>query len=233
MKKTLLILGAVVLLTALLFLTGTGEKAPQEQSLGETTAYIETEEAEPSVTAEPTEEETLPKLPDSVLYYGEILKILTDEQGKPGKLSMDSQRSGPYIMNLSDKTVFLDSGERTSFDPSILKEGDRVYVFMSPISFRSMPPQSSALAVIRNIHMDAGCAMYHEIESLQEKNGQLFITTDNGEKTLLADENTELLTYAGEKAGQADLKAGGFLMAWYWDRGEEILHPSHLMILPE
>lgn len=233
MKKTLLILGAMALLAALLITFGTGKKADQEPGASEPAAYSEeTEESAVTETAEPTEEAN-PKLPDSVLYYGEILKILADDQGKPGKLSMDSQRSGPYIMNLSDKTVFLDSGERTSFDPSILKEGDRVYVFMSPISFRSMPPQSTAFAVVRNIPMDAGCAMYHEIEALREENGQLFITTDNGEKTLMADENTEFFTYAGEKADPAALKVGGFLMAWYWDRGEEILHASHLMILPE
>ena len=103
---------------------------------------------------------------------------------------------------------------------------------MSPISARSMPPQSSAFAVVRNIPMDAGCAMYHEIEKLEYNNNQLFITSENGEKTLLADENTEILTYGGESADPSQIEEGGFLMAWYWDRGEEILHASHLMILP-
>ena len=28
------------------------------------------------------------------------------------------------------------------------------------------------------------------------------------------------------------LREGDYVIAWYWDRGEEILHPSHLMLLP-
>lgn len=66
-------------------------------------------------------------------------------------------------MNISSDTVWIDSGNRTASDPADLKEGESVYVFHSPISTRSLPPQSAAYAVVRNIPQDISCAQYHVV----------------------------------------------------------------------
>ena len=46
--------------------------------------------------------------------------------------------------------------------------GESVYVFHSPISTRSLPPQSAAYAVVRNIPQDISCAQYHVVEEITE-----------------------------------------------------------------
>lgn len=196
----------------------------------------------PALAAEPTEEPTFPpaseetvSLPDSILYYGEVKEIGRDESGAITRLSMTSESSGEYVMNISEKTVWIDSGNHVKDDPSDLKEGERLYVFHSPIATMSIPPQSPAIAVVRNIPMDVGCAQYHEVETVSQENGQLRITTDNGGLILLVDGETELSCYDGEELSLKDLHEGDRVMAWYAAVAQSYpgqAHPSHLMLLP-
>ena len=99
-------------------------------------------------------------LPASVLYFGQVTQVVRDEAGTVTRLVLSSERYGEYIMNISSDTVWIDSGNRTASDPADLKEGESVYVFHSPISTRSLPPQSAAYAVVRNIPQDISCAQY-------------------------------------------------------------------------
>ena len=175
----------------------------------------------PAMAAEPVEstqtdsavvqEETLP---DSELYYGQIQEIGRDEAGAITSLRLTSERYGEYIMNISAETVWIDSGERTASDPATLQVGESVYVYHSPVSTRSLPPQSPAFAVVRNIPQDAGAAKYLEVEAVtKNEDGSATITTNN----------------------LADLQVGSHVMAWY----DIVLlsYPGqagtdHLMLLP-
>lgn len=174
-------------------------------------------------------------LPDSCLYYGQVKAIRTDEDGTVTALHMDSERSGEYVMNVSDKTFWIDSGARTPADPADVAVGEGLYVFHSPVSTRSMPPQSAAFAVVRNVPQDAGCAMYHKVEDVALKDGKLTITTDRGGLLLLADGETGLSSYrGGPVAGLEDIQAGSYIMAWYGVVAQSYpgqAHPAHIMIL--
>lgn len=155
-------------------------------------------------------------LPDSLLYYGQVKEVLTQEDGTVTGLYLDSERSGEYVMKVSDQTVWVDSGERTASLPTSLAAGERLYVFHSPVSTRSLPPQSAAFAVVRNIPQDVGCAMYHKVESVEQQEGTLKITTDNGGLFLYAGEETTLSAYTGNPiAGPEAITAGRYIMAWY------------------
>ena len=169
-----------------------------------------------SRVSEETEMEQVQSLPNSVLYYGEVRAILTGADGTITGLHMDSERSGEYVMKLSDQTFCVDSGTRAPSLPADLAVGERLYVFHSPVSTRSMPPQSTAFAVVRNVPQDIGCAMYHKVEAVAEQEDGLQITTDNGGLFLCAGQETALSTYTGSPIeGLGDIKAGNCIMAWY------------------
>ena len=219
MKKNgimILLIGVFILVTAVFAGRKPSEKSPE---VPETTAATESGE-------------TVSPLPEAVLYYGEITEIQKDDQGNPRTLWMDSQRDGAWGMNLGAPTVYVDSGERKAFDPAFLEVGQRVYVFHSPIAARTLPPQSPAFAILRNIPMDASCGMYHRAEKLEPQEDGLLIRVQNGDRTLKLDGTSELLSYEGEKIPVSSLQEGDRIIAWYWDRGEEILRASHVMVLP-
>ena len=225
LKKSIFLICIVVAAAILMLAPAMGLVEQEEKS--ETVPETETTR---ETTVPP---ETLPPLPDSVLYYGEIRSIRQDTQGKPAALYMNSQRDGEYIMNLGESTAYIDSGERKNFDPAAMEVGQRYYVFHSPVQAMSLPPQSPAFAVVGNIPMDASCAMYHEVEKLEEVDEKLRITTENGTMILELDETSEIFSYEGQKLDASAVKEGDFIMAWYWNRGEKILRCSHIMVLPE
>lgn len=188
------------------------------------------------ISAPVSTEETI-SMPDSVLYYGTVKEIVKDENGTITQLRMDSERYGEYVMNITEQTVWIDSGRHTASDSASLQVGEGVYVFHSPIATYSLPPQSPALAVVRNIPMDAGCAQYHEVEEVSLENGQLKITTDDGGLIILADEKTSLSSYGSDEAvALKDIQTGSHVMAWYGAVAESYpgqAHATHLMLLPD
>lgn len=174
-------------------------------------------------------------LPHSVLYYGTVTQVLRDETGAVDRLALTSEQDGDYLMNITGDTVWIDSGARKASDPSDLEVGEAVYVFRSPISTRSLPPQSNAYAVVRNIPQDAGSAMYHVIEAVTRTEDGVQLTTDNGGLFLFTDGETGLSAYDGGSASLSDLKAGDRVMAWY--NAVMLSYPgqayvNHLMVLP-
>lgn len=191
--------------------------------------------AAPVESASPPAPEETDSLPDSILYYGAVEEIGRDENGAVTRLSLTSESSGEFVMNLSGETVWIDSGNHTRDDPSDLEAGEYLYVFHSPVATLSIPPQSTALAVVRHVPMDAGCARYHQVEAVSRKEGQMTITTDNGGLLLLADGETVLSRYDGGEVSPEDIQTGGRVMAWYAAVAQSCpgqAHPSHLMLLP-
>lgn len=176
-------------------------------------------------------------LPHSVLYYGTVKELVKREDGSISRLHMTSDRYGEYIMNVSAQTVWIDSGNHKAGDPDDLREGQSLYVFRSAAETRSLPPQSTALAVVWNIPMDAGTAQLHQVEAVSLENGRLKITTDQGGLYLLADKDTSLSFYGSEGAAALeDIQAGDQVMAWYGAVATSYpgqAYATHLMLLPE
>ena len=176
-------------------------------------------------------------LPHSVLYYGQVTGIQRDEDGAVTLLELDSQRYGAYWMNVSDQTVWIDSGERTASDPDTLEVGEGVYVFHSPAATASLPPQSGAYAVVRNVPQDTGCAKYEVAESVSRRDdGSLAILTDNGSLIITAGTNTGLSSYQGDtQVTLEDIREGAVFMAWYdivLETYPGQTYADHIMLLP-
>ncbi|WP_160667426.1 S-layer homology domain-containing protein [Colidextribacter sp. OB.20] len=185
---------------------------------------------------EDAEMENVQSLPSSVLDYGEVKAILTGADGTVTGLHMDCEQSGEYVMRISDETFWIDSGRQAPGSPSDLAVGERLYVFHSSVSTRSMPPQSAAFAVVRNVPQDAGCAMYCKVEAVTEQEGQSRITTDNGGLFLYAGQETTLSSYTGNPVTLNDIQPGTCIMAWY--EAVALSYPGqacprHIMVLDQ
>lgn len=176
------------------------------------------------------------ELPDSILYYGQVQELVKTGDGTASQLRMTSERYGEYTFNLSGETVWIDSGNRCAANPAEIQENEGVYVFHSPAVTASLPPQAAAFTVVRNLPMDVGCPMYHQVEAVSENEGKLRITTDNGGLFLFADEETEFLPYlTKEAAGKEDIRPGNYIMAWYDTVAESYpgrAYARHIMVLP-
>lgn len=164
----------------------------------------------------PAQEEPL-ILPERELYYGRIAELLTDEAGQLTGLRMESEAKGEWVFHIDGGTLGLDSGMGTPVNLSDLKAGDGVYVFHSPAATMSLPPQSYAEAVVVNVPMDAGAAMLHTVEAVQQNaDGSLMVTTDRGGLHLTISQDAKYMDYKGRQImGADDLRIGTRIFAWY------------------
>lgn len=156
-------------------------------------------------------------MPERELYYGKIAELLKDEDGQLSGLRMESEAKGEWVFHIDANTLGLDSGMGTPVNLSDLKVGDGVYVFHSPAATMSLPPQSYAEAVVVNIPMDAGAAMLHTVEAVQQNaDGSLMVTTDRGGLHLTIGKDAKYLDYKGRQImGADDLRIGTRIFAWY------------------
>ena len=176
-------------------------------------------------------------LPDSVLYFGGIDDIIRDKDGNISQLRMTSEKYGEYVMNISSDTLWIDDGRHIKDNPSTLNEGESVYIFHSPVSTKSLPPQSSAIAVLRNTPMDAGCAWYHVVKSVSNEGGQVRLTVDGGDLIINTGKDTVITRYDDPSSvSLMGIEAGDRIMAWY--NGVEESYPARtdascIMLLPD
>lgn len=180
---------------------------------------------------------TVQAMPNSVLYYGQVAGIGKDENGAMAYLVMESEAYGDYIMDLSDETVWIDSGTKKVSDPATLKVGEGIYVYHSAVATYSVPPRSVALAVVRNVPQDAGACHYLVVGDVTANgDGSIRFLTGDGSLYVSADSKTGLSSYTkGGKVALSDLKSGDRVMAWYDDVLESYpgqTYASHLMVLP-
>lgn len=223
-KKAFVAMGLAACLVAALGMTAcSSTKNEVVTSEPETPAVTSTpEEAEESIatetpeTSEGEETEDVEEMPASETYFGTVASIEKDEEGNVISISLTSEENGDYVMNVTDNTVWVDAVEKVKDSQEDLTEGETIYVYHSPVSTRSLPPQSEAFAVVLNVPQDVAVGVYHEVEDIVT-NGEIFtITTDNGGLYLNVTSETQVKDYTtGESAEIGNVDRGDRIIAWY------------------
>lgn len=223
-KKAFVAMGLAVCLVAALGMTAcSSTKNEVVTSEPETPAVTSTsEEAEEPIATETPETsegegtEDVEEMPASATYFGTVESIEKDEEGNVISISLTSEENGDYVMNVTDNTVWIDAVEKVKASQEDLTEGETIYVYHSPVSTRSLPPQSEAFAVVLNVPQDVAAGVYHEVEDIVT-NGEIFtITTDNGGLYLNVTSDTQVKDYTtGEGAEIGNVDRGDRIIAWY------------------
>ena len=177
---------------------------------------IATETPETSEGEETEDVEDAEEMPASETYFGTVESIEKDEGGNVISISLTSEENGDYVMNVTENTVWVDAVEKVKASQEDLTEGETIYVYHSPVSTRSLPPQSEAFAVVLNVPQDIAVGVYHEVEDIVT-NGEIFtITTDNGGLYLNVTSDTQVKDYTtGESAEIGNVDRGDRIIAWY------------------
>ena len=223
-KKAFVAMGLAVCLVAALGMTAcSSTKNEVVTSEPETPAVTSTpEESEEPITAETPEtsegEETedVKEMPASATYFGTVESIEKDEEGNVVSISLTSEENGDYVMNVTDNTVWVDAVEKVKDSQEDLTEGETIYVYHSPVSTRSLPPQSEAFAVVLNVPQDIAVGVYHEVEEVTTTENDTRLLTNNGGLYLIISDETAVKDYeTGEVADISAVAEGDRVIAWY------------------
>lgn len=223
-KKAFVAMGLTACLVAALGMTAcSSTKNEVVTSEPETPAVTSTpEETEETIatetpeTSEGEETEDVEEMPDSETYFGTVESIEKDEGGNVVSISLTSEENGDYVMNVTDNTVWVDAVEKVKASQEDLTEGETIYVYHSPVSTRSLPPQSEAFAVVLNIPQDIAVGVYHEVEEVTTTENDNRLLTNNGGLYLIISDETAVKDYeTGEIADISDVAEGDHVIAWY------------------
>lgn len=171
------------------------------------------------------------------LYYGKIEKVINDDNGKVKSLLLNSENKGEYIFHLSEETICIDSGRKIPAPTNNFGTDERVYVFHSNIATTSLPPQSPALVIMRDIPQDTMCGQYHIIENIIQEEDGIKLLTNNGNLYIKTDEETKIFPYKTRNIVTInDIKVGSKIIAWYYPYATVIpgnTYATHIMLLPQ
>lgn len=223
-KKAFVAMGLTACLVAALGMTAcSSTKNEVVTSEPETPAVTSTpEETEEPITAETPEtsegEETedVEEMPTSETYFGTVESIEKDEEGNVVSISLTSEENGDYVMNVTDNTVWVDAVEKVKASQEDLTDGETIYVYHSPVSTRSLPPQSEAFAVVLNAPQDIAVGVYNEVEEVTTTENDTRLLTNNGGLYLIISDETAVKDYeTGEVTDISAVADGDRVIAWY------------------
>lgn len=223
-KKAFVAMGLAACLVAALGMTAcSSTKNEVVTSEPETPAVTSTpEEAEEPIATETPETsegegtEDVEEMPTSETYFGTVESIEKDEAGSVISISLTSEENGDYVMNVTDNTVWVDAVEKVKASQEDLTEGETIYVYHSPVSTRSLPPQSEASAVVLNVPQDIAVGVYHEVEEVTTTENDTRLLTNNGGLYLIISDETAVKDYeTGEVADISAVAEGDRVIAWY------------------
>lgn len=223
-KKAFVAIGMAACLVAALGMTACSSTENEVvTSEPETPAVTSTpEEAEEPIatetpeTSEGEETEDVEEMPASETYFGTVASIEKDEEGNVISISLTSEENGDYVMNVTDNTVWVDAVEKVKASQEDLTEGETIYVYHSPVSTRSLPPQSEAFAVVLNVPQDIAVGVYHEVEEVTTTENDTRLLTNNGGLYLIISDETAVKDYeTGEVADISAVAEGDRVIAWY------------------
>lgn len=223
-KKAFAAMGLAVCLVAALGMTACSSTenevvTSEPDTPAVTSTPEETEEtivAETPETSEGEETEDVEEMPASETYFGTVESIEKDEEGNVVSISLTSEENGDYVMNVTDNTVWVDAVEKVKASQEDLTEGETIYVYHSPVSTRSLPPQSEAFAVVLNAPQDVAVGVYHEVEEVTTTENETRLLTNNGGLYLIISDETAVKDYeTGEVADISAVAEGDHVIAWY------------------
>ena len=159
--------------------------------------------------------ETAMQAADRELAYGTIVSIKT-ENDTPSQILIRSQAEGEILLQIDTSTILLDSGSGIPGNWTDLKEGDSIYAFHSPAMTSSIPPQTTAEAIVYNVPQDAGCAMLYNVGEIETTDDGIRFLTSDGSMYISANQDTTLSSlYTKEQVTLQDIQKGDRVFAWY------------------
>lgn len=158
---------------------------------------------------------------DYIGGYATVLEVLENQIIVAIKHN-SSESDQTYVLNLSDETYVVDNqtGAASSI-ASILKD-DKIYVYHSLATTRSLPPQTAAHVILTNVKENESIATLIDIESITEKDNGSSAYSKDGEYIIHFFNETRVLPFKTKNIlHYSDLTQGDRVLVWF-----DIVSPS-------
>lgn len=121
------------------------------------------------------------------------------------------------VLNLSEETLWIDA--KTGIPSSLkdVKAGDQLYVFYSAAMTRSLPPQSSAAAIVTGVVKDQSIPKLMTVkEIVSTKDDQIRLLNTNGDMIVTVTKDTPMTPFKTKQiVNFKDIQPGTKLFVYY------------------
>jgi len=190
---------------------GNGEYAP-ENGYEATDEYYNGDEVTDEATGAAEQQAELPPLPAAIGIAGYITAYENNQLTVVNQFDEDDV----IVLNLNEATVIIDA---ETGSPAVIADrtGDRVKVYHSAATTRSIPPQSAAFVVAINLPEYSTSPHYHVIEAIEQVDEDtLRLTVDNGGLFITLNRETPLGPHLTRQyIALEHLQVGDTLLFWY------------------
>ncbi len=167
------------------------------------------EGAAETLTTQPVAEMAMPS---SVMVDGIVSQVQTEEEVPYILLGED--RADQLHLHISQETVLI-KADGTPISLADIKAGDTLRVYHSAMTTRSLPPQTTALAVILMEDDAVIPPLYLVAGDITKTEEGLEISSDDGSYLVRPTKDTEVVPYKTRNiVTAADIKKGNAFLAW-------------------
>ena len=145
-------------------------------------------------------------------------KVTVTEISADGKyMLVTTSEKTELRLNLSDRTVVVDTQTGLAAGISSVKAGDAVYAYYSPATTMSIPPQTACEALVVNLtdaHAPAHLLTAEQVTA--NADGSVTVLTENGGTLLTIPKTAAVTPYKTKNiVKNTDIKVGTRFFAWY------------------
>lgn len=121
------------------------------------------------------------------------------------------------VLNLGAETLFIDANTGIPSSLKDIKVGDALYVYYSAAMTRSLPPQSSAVAIVTGVEKDKTIPKLMTVkEIVDSKENQIrFLNTDEDMIVTILKDNPITPFKTKQNVTFKDIQAGSKVFVWY------------------
>lgn len=143
--------------------------------------------------------------------------LATVEQINEGKQLTVKVAQQTIVLNIGEETFFIDAKTGVPSHMKDLKVGESVYVYYSAAMTRSLPPQSSAVAVVTGIQKDQTVPKLMKVKEIvnSKENQVSFLNTDEDMIVTILKDNPITPLKTKQMVTYQDVQAGSKVFVWY------------------
>lgn len=120
------------------------------------------------------------------------------------------------VLIISEETYVIDHETGLAASVHDLKKDDKIFVYHSPASTRSLPPQTPTYVILTNVDENKSVAAFIDVEKVQDQAQGVSAYSADGEYIIHFTEDTAVSPYKTRNiVTYADITAGDQVLAWF------------------
>ncbi len=171
-----------------------------------------------SSTSQPSaEQQIITEKEEAVIQkYEKLQGTITSINKNLVTLETQDKNLPEITLVVSDTTILMDNEKGLPVSADTLQKGDKIAAYYSKAMTKSLPPQSSAIAILTNLETKSPATLLTVQTVTKNQDENIRVLTQEGSLTLIITKDTPITPFKTKNiATMTDIQPGTTLLAWF------------------